>query len=78
MNTDKLIEKLSKKGTVHVCKKGFVFTLFMTGKGLSDMKKLGDISKQVLDEFGGAYPIIEVMQNEDDFILMILRPRSMA
>lgn len=73
MNLDKLKEKLSKVGTIEVIKDGIVFTLLIKGSELSNHKIVSGITMDVLDYVGEIYPNIEVMKNDDDFLLLVLR-----
>lgn len=73
MNIDKIIRKLSKFGDVHVCKAGLVFTVFITGKNLDStdtFMAIHEIVKDVKDK----YKNIEVLKNDSNFYLMVLKP----
>lgn len=63
-----------KYGTLQVCKEDFVFTVFITGSDLSNWKIVNDIQKDILDYVGKKYTKIEVLKNDSDFFLMILKP----
>lgn len=72
MNIEKLKSQLSKVGKIEVIKEGIVFTLLMKGSGLSNHKIVTGITMAVLDSVGDKYPNIEVMKNDDDFMLLVL------
>ncbi|KXX72743.1 helix-turn-helix domain-containing protein [Flammeovirga sp. SJP92] len=70
----KLIYKLSKFGKVEVCKDGGeIFTLLMTGKNLANNSVLMGITCVVVDMVSKKYPTIDIMKNDDNFQLMVLR-----
>jgi len=69
---EKLEQAICDKGVIHVLKAGKVFTLYMTGKGLSSAHVLGHINLEVLANAAPYYPNVEVMKNEDNYILMVL------
>lgn len=72
-----MTNELSKLGTVQVIKNDFVFTVFMTKNNQS--LSSGQIPLKVLEittsYLGSEKPIIEVMKNEEDFLLLILKPK---
>jgi hypothetical protein len=72
-----MTNELSKLGIVQVIKNDFVFTLFMTKNNQS--LSSGQIPLKVLEittsYLGSEKPIIEVMKNEEDFLLLILKPK---
>ena len=72
MNLENLKKELSKVGTIQAIKEGVVFTLLMKGSGLSNYKIVSEITMAVLDSIGDKYPNIEVMKNDDDFLLLVL------
>ena len=72
MNLENLKKELSKVGTIQAIKEGVVFTLLMKGSGLSNYKIVSGITMDVLDYVGDKYPNIEVMKNDDDFLLLVL------
>ena len=73
-----ITNELSKIGTVQVIKNDFVFSLLMT----KDKQNLSDgmVSLKVLDVvtnyLGNEKPIVEVMKNEEDFLILILKPKT--
>lgn len=71
----KLTELLSKIGIVEVIKDDYVFTLYMINdtKFLSDHKAVFNVLEIVLKHIPDK-PKIEVMKNDDNFILLILKP----
>jgi len=71
-----LINKLSKYGKVEVCKVGVVFTVLITGENLTKMDNYINIQKLVLDFGKDIYPIVEVLKNEHNFYLSILREKQ--
>lgn len=76
MNLDNLIHKLSKKGTVQLCKEGYVFTLLMTGKKLDNWQTVYTIQQEVVEYVGEKYPLIECMRNDEYFLCLVLRHSS--
>jgi hypothetical protein len=73
MNLEKLKNQLSKFGTIEAIKEGVVFTLLMKGCGMASHNVVSGITMDVLDSVGDKYPNIEVMKNDDDFLLLVLR-----
>jgi hypothetical protein len=73
---EKLRKDLSEYGVVKVLKEGFVFTLLITGKDMSKYTIVNNIQKLVLDYVGDKYPIIEVLNNSENFLLYILKPKT--
>ncbi len=73
---DSLKTKLSKIGTVQICKDGYVFALLMTGQNLDNSKVVNKIQMEVLGYFGDKYPLIECMRNDKDYFCLILSPKS--
>ena len=71
-----MTNELSKLGTVQVIKNEFVFTLMMTkdkqdlSSGQIPLKVLGIVTSWL----GSEKPNIEVMKNEEDFLLLVLKP----
>jgi hypothetical protein len=72
MIMEKLHKQLSKLGTVEVLKKGKVFTLLMTSEGFSNWTKVDAINMLAVSSVGMEYPAIEVLKNEDNYLLLIL------
>lgn len=71
----RLTEKLSKLGVVVVIKNDYVFTLYMINdtqfldeNGLP-IKILGLVTDEITDK-----PKIEVFKNEENYLLLILKP----
>lgn len=70
--------ELSKFGIVSTIKNDFVFTLLIT----KDKQKLskGSTALDILDivtkHIGEEKPNIEVLKNEEDFLLLILKPKN--
>ena len=74
---ENLTRNLSKYGVVQVIKNDYVFTLLMTksNESLSKFLKPMIILKLCCDFLGDEKPNIEVMKNEEDFLLLVLKPR---
>lgn len=72
---EKLLEYLSQFGNVLVCKKGYVFTLLMTGKKLTHSEIVSAIQVKVLELMNKEFPLIECMVNDDGFLCMVLKPK---
>jgi hypothetical protein len=68
----KQISKI-KDANIEVIKAESVFTLLLTGKGLSKWDTVNRINMDVAEFVGDEYPILEVMKNDDGFFLMVLR-----
>jgi hypothetical protein len=75
-NTGKLIVALSEFGTVQLCKAGLVFTLLMTGEGLTNFTTAGKIQMLVSAFTGDDYPTVEAMRNGETYYCMILKPKD--
>lgn len=76
MTTAKLHTALRKYGTVQMLKTGTVLTFLLTGKGLADGMTLTKIGMMVTEFAGDKYPIVECMKNEENFILIVLKPKQ--
>lgn len=70
----KFLKQISKYGHVHVAKKGVVFTVFLTGTGLANMQTVIAIGNLVTDYAGSEFSKVELMKNDDDYFLIILKP----
>jgi hypothetical protein len=76
MTIKQLKIKLSKKGTIQLCKEGVVFTLLLTGTGLSNWNTVNEIMGDVIATVGTKYPNIEAMRNDDNFYCLILKQQD--
>lgn len=74
---ENLTRNLSKYGIVQVIKNDFVFTLLMTKdkESLTKFMRPLTIMKLCCDYLGDEKPNIEVMKNEEDFLLLVLKPK---
>ena len=72
---DELILKLSKYGFPTV-KEGIVFTVFIRGKELSKFNNVNDIQSIVLEYTKDKFPFLELYINDNNFLLMILKPNN--
>ena len=74
---DEMIKELSKLGTVEVIKNDFVFTLFMTKdkKDLTSEQIPFKVLEIATSYLGSEKPNIEVMKNEENFLLLVLKPK---
>ena len=70
---EQLTRKLSEKYSVRVIKKGVVFTLLLHGQGLGSYVNVSTVMNNVLQVVGDEFPNIEVMQNRDDYLLLVLK-----
>nr|WP_297306378.1 hypothetical protein [uncultured Flavobacterium sp.] len=71
---EELKKQLSEFGTIEVIKNEFVFTLFMRVENANQetvFGVLGLVTKTITDK-----PNIEVMKNDNDFILIVLKPKT--
>lgn len=76
MDLNPIIKRVTKHGDIEVIKAGAVFTLLMTGKGLSKLQTVIDIQRAVTEATREQYPILEAMKNSETFLLMVLKPRG--
>ena len=74
MTIDQLKMNLSQKWTVQLCKEGVVFTLLITGKGLSNFNTFNEILGIVTEATKIKYPNVEAIKNDDTFFCIILKP----
>lgn len=74
MNQSQFIRKVSKYGKVEAIKEGIVFTLLLTGSGLMKSSTVSEIGKLAIEYMGDKYPNIEVMSNDENYFLIILKP----
>jgi hypothetical protein len=76
---DELIEKLNLYGNIEVLKDEFVFTLLITSRVNGWALTTGQVPLKILElvtnYLGDTKPIIEVVKNEKDFILIVLKPK---
>ncbi len=73
---EKLKRKLSKFGTLQICKAGYVLTILMTGNNLDHWTIVKEIEDIILDYAGTKYPVIETLKNEDAFFMIVLKPKQ--
>lgn len=76
MTLNRLKQKLTKYGNIQIVKEGFVFSLLITGAGLSKSTVVAEIQNLVLSYAGDKYPMIEAMRNDDTFFCLILKPKT--
>ena len=71
-----MVEELSKIGNVEVIKNDYVFTLFMTKNNfpLTSNGNPNNIMKIITEWMGEEKQKIELIKNEGDFMLIILKP----
>lgn len=74
MEIESLKTELSQYGEVQVCKKGFVFVLLMTGLKNQSIGLISKIQMLVLNFTEGKFPAIEILKNDKDFIIIVLKP----
>ena len=76
---DEIIKKLSFYGNIEVIQDEFVFTLLMTkkekGYNLTMQQIPFKILEIVTDYLGDKKPNIEVMKNEESFLLLVFKPK---
>lgn len=75
-NIENLMSALSEFGQVEICKAGYVFTLLMTGKGLTKSTTMNSIQMMVLEFTGDDYPTIECMRNDENYVCIVLKPNE--
>lgn len=71
----KLKLKLSKYGTVVLMKQGYTFTVFITGRGLSNLNKVLEMQKLITDH-AKEYPSVEALSNDETYFLLVLKPKA--
>lgn len=71
-----LILNLKEHGVIELLKEDYVFTLLMFNdvKFLDDAKLVFKIFELCTDYCGNRYPIVEVVKNESNYLLIILKP----
>lgn len=57
---------------IEVLKARKVFTMFLSGTGLSNSNTVNQITDEVLKSVGEQYPFVEVMKNKNNFLLLVL------
>ena len=76
---DEIIKKLNFYGNIEVIKDEYVFTLLMTKKPNGYSLTMQQIPFKILEivtnYLGDKKPNIEVMKNEVDFLLLVLKPK---
>jgi len=76
---EEIIKKLSFYGNIEVLKDEFVFTLLMTKKENGYNLTMQQIPFKILEivtgYLGDKKPDIEVMKNEETFLLLVLKPK---
>jgi hypothetical protein len=68
------IKALTKFGDIQVFNENLVFTVLITGTDLTNMLRQLDIQDILVRYAADRYPIIEVMKNEDNYFLAVLKP----
>jgi hypothetical protein len=68
-----LIYELANKGDILVCKNEYVFTLLMRINGCN-ARKVFNIINIVSVHLEGDKEIVEVCQNDDEYLLLVLKP----
>lgn len=76
MTLDELKKVLSAFAHIQIIKEGYVFTVLMTGKGLSNSQRVMSIQKHIMNYTADKYPLIEAIRNDDTFFCLILKPKS--
>lgn len=76
MTLENLKMKLCKYGTPQIVKEGIVFSVLLTGTGLSKSTTVMKLQQLILEYVKEKYPIIEAFRNDDTFFCMILKPRQ--
>lgn len=74
-NIESLKMKLCKYGTPQIVKEGVVFTVLITGAGLTSSKSVMDLQELILSCAGDKFPIIEAFKNDENFFCLILKPK---
>jgi len=76
MTLENLKMKLCKYGTPQIIKEGVVFSVLMTGTGLSQSITVMKLQELILECAKEKFPIIEAFRNDDNFFCMILKPKQ--
>lgn len=73
MTIEGLKLKLCKFGTPQIVKEGVVFSVLITGSGLSNWTTVSKIQDLILEYAKDKFPFIEAMKNDDGFFCLILK-----
>lgn len=73
MTISKLKLILSQFAKIEMIKEGSVFTVFLTGKKLSNVNTYNKILGAIVDYTKINFPTIECMKTQDDFFLLVLK-----
>lgn len=76
MTLENLKLKLSQNYTIQICKEGVVFTLLLTGTGLSNWNKVNQIMQDVTEYTKEKFPNIEAMRNDETFCCIVLKQKE--
>lgn len=76
MTFNELKEKLSTYGHIEIISEKTVFTLLLTGNGLTKMQTVSDIQKTIIEYVGDKYPVVEAMKNNQTFFCIVLKPKQ--
>lgn len=76
MNLEQLKEKISEVCTILIVKEGAVFTMLLSGIGLSTSGRFQQIFSLIKDYAMNKYPIVEAMRNDDEYFCIVLLPEE--
>lgn len=76
MTLENLKIKLCRYGNLQILKEGVVFSVLITGKGMTNSDSVIKIKELIMSYVGEKFPIIEAMRNEEDFLCLILKPKK--
>lgn len=74
MTLEDLKMKLCEFGNPQIVKEGIVFSVLITGKGLSKSITVIKLQDLILSYAKQKFPFIEAMRNDEDFFCLILKP----
>lgn len=71
---DELKEQLSEYGKIEVLRASkHIATILITGCELDKLSIYNDLTSIILNKLNGEYPTIEVLKNDSNFFLMVLK-----
>lgn len=76
MTLEDLKMKLCDFGNPQIVKEGVVFSVLLTGKGLSKSRTVMKLQDLILDYAKEKFPLLEAMRNDDEFFCLILKPKQ--
>lgn len=75
MTKEEALLALSKYGDVQILKKEYVFTLLITGTGLSKWETYNQILHIATEYCANEFPMIEASRNNSEFFCLVSKPK---